>query len=157
SPTTTEIANWFIAMCAAPSTGRKAADPIETVKFARAALRITDRYLPPGYVESVEGLTFPKAETFGEAIDLLIEDMRAGAYAEWKGDHYPTAKIQFFDHGSRIFMQFQRASGDARSFLLFRNEDGHFGGPCLTHCVEVDCFALERIAEAMGAPVPAPA
>lgn len=150
APTADELANLLIALCATPSTGRKAPDPLEVVRIARAAARLTD-----SRVNSAIGcLAVAHANTFGEAIEALIADMRSGAYASWKGDGHPTANIRFYDHGGRILINLQSTAADPPSVLVFRNDGGDFGGPCLNQIAELDMFAIEAIAKAMG-PLPA--
>jgi hypothetical protein len=149
-PTTTEIANWLIALCATPSTGRKAPDALATVRIVRSAPRLVDMYVPPGasYTHHANGLAIEAAQNFGEAVDALIDDMRSGRYAEWLGSDIDAASsIRFFDHGGRVFVSLRARQPE--SFLVFRNDDV-FGPPGLTYTTELNIFVLQRIAEAMG-------
>ncbi|MET4208925.1 hypothetical protein ABIB95_003742 [Bradyrhizobium sp. LA2.1] len=155
-PTAAEIANLLIALCATPSTGRRAPNPLDVVRTARAAIRLTSGAFSSRLAEDIAHFTFARAETFGEALEALIADMRDGTYAEWKGDDYPRATVRFLDHGGRIFVNLQRQNGPM-SFVVFRNDDGDFGGPCLNQIAELDLFALEAVGQAMRSIVPAPA
>jgi hypothetical protein len=155
--TTSEIANLLIALCATPSTGRRAPKPLDVVKTCRAAKKLTEGALPSQISDDISHFAFCKAPTFGEALEGLIADMRSGAYAAWKGETYPHAIIRFYDHGGRIFVNFHRDPTSPSSFIVFRNDDGDFGGPCLNQIAELDLFALEAIAQAMGSIVPEPA
>ncbi|WP_271583268.1 hypothetical protein [Bradyrhizobium sp. CCBAU 45389] len=146
-PTASEVANLLIALCATPSTGRTAPHPLDVVRTARAAVRVTD-YAPHINNEAIRDLSVAHASTFGDAIEALVADMRSGTYAAWKGESYPHAVIRFYDHGGRIFINLQRL-GDPMSVLVFRNEHGDFGGPCLNQIAELDLFALEELAKAM--------
>src|SRR5258705_9708698 len=75
--TAAETASWTIALCAATATTRKSPDPVETVKLARAAVRLSDPDLDARAApEALDGLAIGRAETFGEAIDSLLNDMR---------------------------------------------------------------------------------
>jgi hypothetical protein len=149
-PTAPELANLLIALCATPSTGRKAPEPLEVVGIARAAVRLVESRVN----DAIDCLAVARAQTFGEAIEALIADMRSGAYASWKGAGHPMAKIRFYDHGGRIFINLQGTNADPASTLVFQNEDGEFGGPCLNQIAELDMVAMEAIAKAMG-PLPA--
>jgi len=153
--TASELANLLIALCATPSTGRKAPNPLDIVRIARAAARLTTGALPSRLAEEIKNFAFSRAETFGEALEALITDMRNGTYAAWKGEHYPLATIRFFDHGGRIFVTLQRGEGPMSS-IIFRNDNVDFGGPCLNQIAELDLFALEAVAQAMGSVVPEP-
>jgi len=152
--TTSEIANLVIALCATPSTGRRAPKPLDVVKTCRAAKKLTEGALPSQIGDDIRHFAFSRATTFGEALESLIGDMRSGLYAEWKGDTYPHAIIRFYDHGGRIFVNFHRDPTSPSSFIVFRNDDGDFGGPCINQIAELDLFALEAVAQAMGAIVP---
>jgi hypothetical protein len=149
--TARELASLLIALCATPSTGRKAPNPLDVVRTARAAARLSGEF-----TEEIRGFAFSRAETFGEALEALISDMHSGAYAAWKGEHYPHATIRFLDHGGRIFVNLQRGA-DPMSFVVFRNDDGDFGGPCLNQIAELDIFAIEAMAAAMGSIMSEPA
>lgn len=144
-PTANELANLLIALCATPSTGRKAPEPLEVVRIARAAVRLVESRVN----DAIDCLAVARATTFGEAIEALIADMRSGAYASWKGAGHPTASIRFYDHGGRILINLQSAADSPPSILVFRNDDGDFGGPCLNQIAELDMFAIEAIAKAM--------
>lgn len=146
--TAAELANLIIALCATPSTGRSAPKPLDVVRTARAAKKLS-----PIIADETSHFAFSRAEIFGEALEALIGDMRNGTYAAWKGEHYPLATIRFFDHGGRIIVNFQRGTGSLSSFV-FRNDNGDFGGPCLNRIAELDLFALEAVAQAMGKVVP---
>lgn len=152
-PTASEISSLLIALCATPSTGRAAPHPLDVVRTARAAVRVTDN-APHINSDAIKELSVARASTFGDAIEALIADMCSGTYATWKGDSYPHAVIRFYDHGGRIFINLQR-HGDPMSVLMFRNENGNFGGPCLNQIAELDLFALEELAKAM-APIAGP-
>ncbi|MDI3564949.1 hypothetical protein [Bradyrhizobium sp. Arg816] len=118
-------------------------------------MRLAD-YAPHIRNDAIDCLAVSRAATFGGAIEALMADMRSGVYAAWKGEHYPLATLRFYDHGGRIFVNLQRGA-DPMSVLLFRNESGDFGGPCLNQIAELDLFALEAVAQAMGSVVPKPA
>ncbi|MGJ5177413.1 hypothetical protein ACQR16_06025 [Bradyrhizobium oligotrophicum] len=150
-PTAAEIANLIIALCATPSTGRKGPDPLNVVRTARAAVRLEESRVDA----TTECLTVTREPTFGDAIEALIADIRSGAYAAWKGEGWPRAVIRFYDHGGRIFINLCR-HGDAMTALVFRNDDGDHGGPCLEQIAELEIFAIEMAAKAMGPVMTAP-
>lgn len=153
APAAVHVANLLIALCAAPSTGRKAPDAIETVRRVRGARRLFEYYIPPDldFTSRIDGLRIESAVTFGEAIDSLIADMRSGQFVEWLGgDVDISSTIRFFDHGARIFVNLRtRREGQKDSILVFRNDD-MMGAPCLTRCTEIELIALQKIAEALG-------
>ncbi len=151
----TELANWTIAVCAATAITRKSPDAVDTVKLARGATRILEPDLaarcPP---EAVEGLAISQARTFGEAIDGLIADMRSGAFKAWRGEDHPSSlHIRFFDNGARIVFNFWRwrAGAAQAAVLVFRRDrqDGDMAR-ALTHVAELDGYALEVLAAAIG-------
>ena len=152
-----ELANLVIALCATPSTGRRAPNPLDVVRTCRVAKKLTDGALPSQIYDDISYFAFSKAATFGDALEALITDMRSGAYAAWKGETYPHALIRFYDHGGRIFVNFHRDPTSPSSFIIFRNDNGDFGGPCLNQIAELDLFALEAVAQAMGSIGPKPA
>jgi len=153
-PAPHEIANLVIAICATPSKGRKAPDALAIVKSARAAALLPRGEYFPSNIAAIADLGVSRASTFGEAIDSLIADMRSGVYAKWKGDHYPHAIIRFFDHGSRIFLNLSRGA-EQDTVIVFRNDESDISlsAACLMNIAQLDLFALEAIAEAMG-PLP---
>jgi hypothetical protein len=155
-----EVANWVIALCAATATTRKSPDTLETVRAVRAAPRLAhpdlDRECPP---EAIEGLGIGQAKTAGDAIDSLITDMRSGAFEEWKGG--PSGepigrpfilKIRFVDGGRDILFNLTRFSKprSESAFLAFRSTQSFELGWCLTYTHELNGFALEHLARAMG-------
>lgn len=164
--TAQEVVNWTIALCAATSTARKGPDPIQTVKLARSAPRIRsddlDKYCP---LASLEGLGLAGAETFGEAIDSLIADMRSGAYARWHGSvgSAPqclpyTLRVRFIDNAADIVINAWRwRDGAAQEATLVFRAENHPGARhhdlSFTH--ELSGFALEDIATVLG-PLPEP-
>jgi hypothetical protein len=155
-----EVANWTIALCAATATTRKSPDAIETVKFARAAVRLSDRFLDPSCPpEAVEGLSIAGAKTFGEFIDSVISDMRSGAYRKWSGCNEPALRsmtIRFFNGaGGRIVVNLYRRLGGGRTLdavLVFRGDNPADACHSLTYIHELDGELLEFLAEALGPP-----
>jgi hypothetical protein len=154
-----EVANWIIALAAATATTRKCPDAIETVKLARATARLHehdwDAQCP---ADAIEGLSIGSAETFGEAIDSLVNDMRSGAYLKWRGGPEGTATlgIRFFNNGGRIVINLRRFFKDGRSqgaVLVFRGENPADGpGMSLTFIHELNGDVLEELARALGPP-----
>lgn len=131
--TTSEVGNWLIALCAATATTRERPDATETVKLVRAARRIFERSNP-------SGLSIDRAHTFGQAIDSLIDDMRAGRKAA-------KLRIRFVNNGGRIVVNL----GDAA--FVFRNDDHPADHPySLTFVHELNGDVLEVVAAAMGPP-----
>jgi hypothetical protein len=155
-----EVANWTIALCAATATTRKSPDAIETVKFARAAVRLSDRYLDASCpAEAIEGLAIGGATTFGEAIDSLISDMRSGAYRKWSGrdeSGLRSLTIRFYNGaGGRIVLNFYRrikGGGTLDASLVFRGENPADQAHWLTYIHELDGEVLEFLAAALGPP-----
>jgi hypothetical protein len=146
-----EVINLLIALCVTPSTGRRAPNPLDVVKTARAAVPLPASDFAP----EIAHFAFSRANTFGDAFEALLADMCDGTYGAWKGDQYPRATVRFLDHGGRIIVNLQRAPTDAMSAIVFRNDEADFGGPCLNQIAELDLFALEAVAQAMGSTVPA--
>jgi hypothetical protein len=155
-----EVANWTIALCAATATTRKRPDAIETVKFARAAVRLSDRFLdascPP---EAIEGLSIAGAQTFGEFIDIVIFHMRSGAYRKWSGCEESALRsmtIRFFNGaGGRIVVNLYKRIGGGRTLdasLAFRGENPADQAHWLTYIHELDGEVLEFLAAALGPP-----
>lgn len=156
-PSASHVANLLIALAATPSSGRKTPDALATVRKVRAARRLRELYKSPelNFIENADGLKIESCETFGEAIDSLIDDMRSGRYSPWIGtDIDAFSSIRFYDHGARIFVNLRKSEEPGRgAFLVFRNDDMR-GEVCLTRCTEVDVLVLQRMAKALG-PLPA--
>ena len=153
-PTAVEVANWTIALCAATAVTRKSPDPIETIKFARAAVRLSGYGLDVS-PKALGNLAIANAATFGEAIDSLIADMRSGAYATWQDGWIANLRIRFFNNGGRIVVNLERfalGTGErTAAAIAFRSENPADSiSPCLTFVHELDGVALERIAEILG-------
>jgi hypothetical protein len=152
-----EVANWVIALCAATATTRKSPDAIETVKRARAAVRLHDPELDRDCpAPAIEGLAIAGAKTFGEAIDGLLADMRNGAFSTWTGSKPHILRISFFNNGGRITINLwrYREGGAQQAVLVFRN-DGHPAdkGSGLTFIHELNGDVLVALAGVLG-PVP---
>jgi hypothetical protein len=155
-----EVANWTIALCAATATTRKSPDAIETVKFARAAVRLSDQYWDVACLpEAIEGLSIAGAKTFGEFIDSIIYDMRSGAYRKWSGCDEPALRsmtIRFFNGaGGRIVVNLYRRLGGGRTLdaaLIFRGDNPADACHSLTYIHELDGEVLEFLAMALGPP-----
>jgi hypothetical protein len=154
--TTAELANWTTALCAATARTRQGPCAIETVKLARAAVRLSEPGLDARCpAAALEGLAIGQATTFGEAFEGLIEDMRSGAFRAWKGDRPAYVTLRFFNCGARIVVNFWRLVGDGtqEAVIVFRHDD-HPGerGLALVHVNELDGIALEMLAAALDPP-----
>jgi len=153
-PTAAEVANWLIALVAATAVTRKSPDPIDTVKFARAAVRLSGYGLDIA-PEGLDDLAIANAATFGEALDTLIADMRSGVYARWQNGWIANLNIRFFNNGGRIVINLDRhalETGErtAAAFVYRSENPADSLSPCLTFVHELDGFALQRIAEILG-------
>lgn len=150
-PTTSEIANWTIALCAATATTRKSPDPISTVRFARAAVRLSEPCPPDAF----GNLAIAHAKTFGQAIDSLLDDMRSGTFATWKNEPHPSSlSIRFFNNGGRIVVNLWRFAPGAAlpvdAVIVYRGDNPADCAQSLTYIHELDGLALERLAEVLG-------
>jgi hypothetical protein len=157
--TVSELSNWTIALCAATATTRKSPDAIQTVKLARAAVRLSEPDLDARCSpEALAGLAVGHAKTFGEAIDSLIVDMRSGAYKAWTCGQVHSLTIRFFNTGGRIVINLWRWVDDAAqtAVLVFRT-DNHpaDSGNSLTYIHELKGDALEALAATLDQPRPA--
>jgi len=141
-----EIINLLIAAAIGGSVGRTLPDQCALVRSVRAGRRLEVRG-----AEVLRGLLIERAATAGEALDGLLEDMRAGHCVAWPADA-PTAQIKavrFVDRGRLTIFNFERGSQTAT--VVFRNDDVE-GSLFLRHSAEVDGFVFERIAGALTRP-----
>ena len=159
-PTTSEIANWTTALCAATATTRKSPDTLDTVRYARAAVRLSDFDLDTRCsAEAIGDLAIGRAKTYGEAVDSLIDDMRSGTFETWKNDQITTLTVRYFNNGGRIVINLTRYdSGDSpasQAVFVYRSDNPADQAASLTYIHEMEGDALEALAKVLG-PIPPP-